>query len=193
VTPHASLEAMSTAPILWEKSRLIKRVEYEKMIAVGVFGDERVELLYGVIVEMPPKGPPHDSAIQRLTKRLVAAIGERADVRVQSAFAASDGSEPEPDVAIVPTGSYREAHPDQALLVIEVADSSLAIDRGTKAQLYAESGVPEYWVVNVRDAIIEVHTDIVRGAYTHVKPYRAGDHVALVSFPDIELAVADVL
>ena len=184
---------MSTAPILWEKSRPIKRVEYEKMVAMGLFGDERVELLYGVIVEMPPKGPPHDSAIQRLTKRLVAAIGDRADVRVQSAFAASDGSEPEPDLAIVPAGGYREKHPDQAFLVIEVADSSLAIDRGTKAQLYAESGVPEYWVVNVRDAIVEVHTEIVRGVYTHVTPYRAGARVALSTFPDVVLEVADIL
>lgn len=184
---------MSTAPILWERSRLIKRTEYEKMIEVGVFGDERVELLYGVIVEMPPKGPPHDSAIQRLTKRLVAAIGERADVRIQSAFAASDGSEPEPDVAIVPPGSYRDAHPNRAFVVIEVADSSLAIDRGTKAQLYAESGVPEYWIVNVRDAIVEVHTEIVRGAYTHVKPYRGGDRVTFAKYPDIELAVDDIL
>jgi len=151
---------MSIAPALWERSRLFKRVEYEKMIEVGVFGS---------------------------------AIGERADVRIQSAFAASDDSEPEPDVAIVPTGAYREAHPGEAFLVIEVADSSLAIDRGTKAQLYAESGVPEYWVVNVRDAIIEVHTEIVRDAYTHVTPYRAGDRIALTKFPDIEIVVADVL
>jgi Uma2 family endonuclease len=184
---------MSTAPILWQSSRRIKRSEYEKMIEVGVFGEERVELLYGIIVEMPPKGPPHDSAIQRLTKRLFAAIGDRAEVRVQSAFAASDGSEPEPDVAVVPTGSYRDAHPDQAFSIIEVADGSLAIDRGTKAQLYAESGVPEYWIVNVRDAIVEVHTDIVRDAYTHVTPYRAGDRVALTKFPDIELAVSEIL
>lgn len=72
-------------------------------------------------------------------------------------------------------------------------NSSLAIDRGAKAQLYAESGVQEYWVVNVRDAIVEVHTEIVRGAYTHVTPYRAGERVALTKFPDVELVIADVL
>jgi Uma2 family endonuclease len=184
---------MSSAPILRETSRPIRRVEYEKMVEAGVFGEDRVELLYGVIVDMPPKGAPHDSAIQRLTKLLLPAVLGRAEVRVQSAFAASDGSEPEPDVAIVPPGEYRDAHPTQALLLIEVADSSLPVDRGIKAQLYAESGVPEYWVVNVRDAIVEVHTEIVRGVYTHVKPYRAGDRVALLRFPEVEIAVADVL
>lgn len=184
---------MSTLATLQARSRLITRAEYEKMVEVGVFGEERVELLYGVIITMPPKGPPHESAIQRLTKRLVSAVGDRAEVRVHSSFAASDGSEPEPDLAIVPPGAYRDAHPSEAFLVIEVADSSLAIDRGTKAQLYAESGVPEYWVVNVRDAIIEVHTEIVRDAYTHVKPHRAGGRIALTQFPDIELVVDDIL
>lgn len=184
---------MSTAPILREASRPIRRVEYEKMVEAGVFGEDRVELLYGVIVDMPPKGAPHESAIERLNELLVTRLVGRARVRVQSAFAASDGSEPEPDIAIVPLADYRNEHPTTAFLLIEVADSSLAVDRGVKAQLYAESGVPEYWVVNVRDGIVEVHTEIVRGAYTHVTPYRAGARIALLRFPDVEIAVGDVL
>jgi Uma2 family endonuclease len=163
------------------------------MAEAGCFEDERVELLYGVIVTMSPKGPPHDSAIQQLTRLLVKSLDDRATIRVQSSFAASDGSQPEPDVAIVPQGLYRDAHPTSAFLIIEVSDSSLVVDRGIKAQLYAESRVPEYWVVNVRDAIIEVHTDIVRGAYTHVRPYRAGDSITLSGFTDVSVQVSDVL
>lgn len=173
--------------------RLIRREEFEKMVELGLFRDERVELLYGVITSMSPKGPPHDSAIERLTERLVPALVGRANVRIQCAFAASDGSEPEPDIAIVPRGDYRSAHPTEAFVVIEVADSSLATDRGIKARLYAESGVEEYWVVNVKDEIVEVYGDIVSGVYTRVLPHRKGSRIALTRFPDVEIAVADVL
>lgn len=189
----SSCHVSSTMVIPPELARPIQRVEYEKMVELGLFADERVELLYGVIVRMPPKGPPHDSAIDRLNERLVVALAGRATVRVQNAFAASDGSEPEPDLAAVPRDDYRASHPSRASLIVEVADSSLETDRTTKARLYAESGVEEYWVVNVRDGIIEVHEDIVRGAYARITPYRPGAVIRLRAFPDVEIAVSDVL
>jgi Uma2 family endonuclease len=158
-----------------------------------LFEGERVELLYGVVVQMSPHGPLHDSALQELTELLVRNLAGRASVRIQSAFAASDGSEPEPDVAVVPKGDYRGAHPDQAGLIVEVAHSSLPKDRGIKARLYAESGVPEYWIVNLVDRLIEVHTEIVGGAYTRVTPRRPGERIALQQFPDVEFAVEDVI
>lgn len=96
-------------------------------------------------------------------------------------------------MAVVPPGEYRDAHPTRAHLIVEVADSSLKVDRGIKAQLYAESGVTEYWVLNVRDGILEVHSEIVNGAYTRVQPLRAGDRIRLLSFPDVELDVARLL
>jgi Uma2 family endonuclease len=77
--------------------------------------------------------------------------------------------------------------------LIEVADSSLSVDRGIKAGLYAESGVPEYWVVNVRDGIVEVHTKIVAGSYTRVQPFRRGDTIQLRAFTDVAIEVSDVL
>lgn len=184
---------MSVARIPPERARPIRRHEYEKMVELGLFADERVELLYGVIVSMSPKGPEHDSAVERLTELLIQRLGGRASVRVQSAFAASDGSEPEPDVAVVPRGDHRRAHPHEAHLIVEVADSSLATDRGAKAALYAESGVPEYWIVNVRDGMIEVHDEIVRGAYTRVVPHRAGARIAVGAFPDVVIAVDEIL
>ena len=163
------------------------------MVELGLFQDERVELLYGVIVAMSPKGAPHDSAIDRLNERLVTALAGQATVRIKNSFAASDGSEPEPDVAVVPRADYRKEHPSRAFVIIEVADSSLETDRGTKARLYAECGVEEYWIVNVRDGLVEVHSEIVRGSYARVIPYRSGSSVRLAAFPQVEIAVNDVL
>jgi Uma2 family endonuclease len=162
------------------------------MVQLGIFEGERVELLYGVIIRMSPKGPEHESALERLTEIFVPRVVGRGTVRIQSAFAASDGSEPEPDLAIVPRGDYRKEHPSRALLIVEVADSSLKYDRTEKAALYAESGVPEYWIVNVRDHVIEVHGEVVRDAYTRITPYRSGSTISLSAFPDVVVAVDDV-
>ena len=163
------------------------------MVAIGMFEGERVELLYGRILRMSPRGPGHDGTIQRLTHLLVDALGKVAAVRVQSAFAANDGSEPEPDIAIVPPGDYFEAHPSTAWLIIEVAASSLDVDRVLKAKLYAECGVPEYWVVNLVDNIIEARTEIVHGTYARVTPYRKGNAIRLVQFPQVEIQASNVL
>lgn len=172
--------------------RFIRRHEYEQMVAAGLFEDERVELLDGVILSMSPHGPEHDSAIERLNEVLTRALVPRATVRVQSAFAAGDGSMPEPDIAIVPRRDWSKAHPHEAFVVIEVAQSSLAKDRGTKARVHAESGVPEYWVVNVIDRIVEVHTEPLRGAYTRVTPHGRGARLVLGAFPDVGLDVEDI-
>lgn len=176
-----------------EAVRPLRRVEYERLVLLGCFENERVELLYGTVVRMSPHGAPHDAVVQRLTRLLVPALLGRADVRVQSAFAAADSSEPEPDVAVVPPGDYDEAHPSAAWLIIEVAASSLTLDRGIKARLYAESCVPEYWVVNLPDRLIEVHSEPVGGAYTRVTPFRPGEAIRLGRFPDVEVPVASVL
>jgi Uma2 family endonuclease len=173
--------------------RPIRRVEYEELARAGSFEDERVELLYGAIVRMSPTGPAHDGTIQRLTHFLLLALHPRAAIRIQSSFAASDRSEPQPDVAVVPPGDYLDAHPNVAWLIIEVADSSRRTDGGVKAHLYAECGVPEYWVVDLSSHLIEVRTEIVAGEYTRVVPCRKGDRIALMQFPDVTIDVGDVL
>ena len=100
------------APILDDQVRPLRRREYERLVELGAFEGERVELLYGRIVEMAPRGPDHAGAIQALTRLLVSRLTDRADVRVQLPFVAPDDSEPEPDIAVVPSG-----HPDQAFLL----------------------------------------------------------------------------
>ena len=191
---HATFSnVLDPAQIAPDTTRPLKRAEYERLVDLGFFEDERVELLYGTVVQMSPHGPQHDAVIQRLTRLLVVGVGDRGSVRIQSAFAASDGSEPEPDVAVVPPGDYDDAHPTEAWLIVEVAETSLPKDRGLKAKLYAESGVDEYWVVNLVDGIVEVFTEIVNAAYTRVTPHRAGAAFRPGRFPDVEVAVSHLL
>ena len=184
------LDAAAIAP---ERIRGITRVEYDRLVEQGWFDDERVELLYGVLVTMSPQGPPHAHVNWRLQDILSRALVDKAIVRGQMPLAISDDSEPEPDVAVVPVGDYFQAHPTNALLVVEVADTSLRKDKGTKAALYAENGVPEYWIVNLVEQVIEVYTGPTDEGYASVSQRKSGDAITLVEFPDIRIAVSDIL
>jgi Uma2 family endonuclease len=173
--------------------RPLKRVEYDKLVALGSFRDERVELLRGTVVHMTPKGPPHEDAITQANRILARTLEGRAHVRVQASFAASDGSEPEPDLAVVAPRRYSDEHPSRADLIIEVAQSSLSIDRNIKSAIYAEAGVPEYWIVNLVDGVIEVSTVPKAGTYMTTTLHRKGTTITLVAFPDVTIVVDDIL
>ena len=177
--------------IPWDAVRRFRRAEYDELVRLGLFEGEKVELLYGVIVRMTPQGSEHFWAANRLAQLLIQAVGDRAFVAVQSGFAASDDSEPEPDVAVYPPGDYWAALPDSPLLVVEVAKSSLRHDRRVKATLYAEVGVPEYWLVDLVNRLVTIHRRPVDGAWTHLETV-AHDGVASPStLPDVALRVAD--
>jgi Uma2 family endonuclease len=162
------------------------------MIDAGLFRDERVELIEGVIVEMTPQSSSHAAAIQRLTELLLPRPVGRAGVRVQLRLAAGDDSLPEPDLALVEPGYFRDAHPDRSSLVVEVADISFRFDRYDKADLYARSGFPEYWVVNLGDELIERCSEPASGSYTRITPYRPEESLAALAFPDVSVRVAEV-
>ena len=176
-----------------EKIRPLRRVEYDKLVALGVFEGERVELVDGALLQMSPIGPPHGDAVDRLTELFVLALAGRARVRIQGSFAAGEFSQPEPDLSILPLGDYHAEHPRQAHLIVEVAESSLSYDRGRKARLYAECGVPEYWIVNPLERTVEVHQLPSAGNYEQVKVHAKGSRLRLVAFPDVELSVDDFL
>src|SRR5262245_19953782 len=132
---------------------------YFALVDEGVLEpDDRVELLEGVIVAMSPGNPPHDGVVSVVARVLGKAVGDRAAIRCQVTLVLGRHSAPEPDVAVVAgrERDYMTAHPTTALLVVEVADSSLAQDRLTKAAMYAAAGIPEYWIVNLRDDCVEV-------------------------------------
>ena len=181
---------MATA--MSQEVRPLRRREYDQLVALGAFADERLELLEGQLVTMSPVGPPHSSAVQRLTELMLPALLGRARVFSQSPFAALDSSEPEPDVAIVPLGDYHEEHPSQAYLIIEVAESSLGRDRGQKQRIYARAGVPEYWVVDVEGRCIEVYVEPDFEGYAVPRVVGHVGSLALRAFPDVVVEVQRV-
>src|SRR5262245_45449860 len=138
----SSAEAFTIEP---EQVRPLKRSEYHQMIGLGLFQDERVELIRGVLVKMSPQHAPHASTVQKLTRILIGRLQDRFTLRIQAPLALSDDTEPEPDVAVVSLGEYETEHPTTALLVIEVSDSTLKTDRA-KAAVHASAGVGEYWI-----------------------------------------------
>jgi Uma2 family endonuclease len=187
------VQLLDTSILAGERQRPLRREEYDRLVEQGCFEDERVELLHGVLITMSPQGPRHATVIENLTMLLVPAVLGRARVRVQSPLAASDDSEPEPDLIVVAPGPRPHGHPHTALLVVEVAETSLAKDRQIKAGIYATCGVPEYWVVNLPEDCVEVHTGIEtgsgHGAYSRHRRAGRGDTIALQAFPDITLSV----
>jgi Uma2 family endonuclease len=173
--------------------RPLRRAEYDKLVLMGAFQGERIELLEGRLVHMSPIGAPHSSTVEKLTLLCVRRLGDVARVRIQSPFAALDTSEPEPDVAIVPLANYEEDHPTRADLLIEVAESSLAYDRGPKLRVYAEAGVPEYWIVNLVNRRIDVHRKPSSGRYWQVQQLDEDATVQCERYPQLEFRVGDVL
>lgn len=179
---------------LIEPERVVKlrREQFEQMIEGGMFDEhDRIHLLDGVLVQTSPQGDEHALAIVRLTNLLARKLGEQADVAPQVPFRAGPYSRPEPDVAIWPRGG--DQVPERPLLVIEVAVSSVRADRLVMAPIYAAAGVPEYWIVNLVDRVVERHTEPAGERYARIEPLRPGQEVALVALPEITVAIADVL
>jgi Uma2 family endonuclease len=190
-----NVEVWTNLPSVGASSvRRLKREEYEKLVELGHFDNERVELIRGVIVRMPPpQGAPHAGPIETLTELLVPALVGRARVRVQLPLIAPDDSVPEPDIAVVDRADHFQTHPSSAHLVIEVARSSVTYDRETKGPLYASMGVPDYWVLDVERRVLEVYRRPSGERYEEVTALRAGATVTLVAFPDVTIAVSDLL
>ena len=171
--------------------RPLRRTEYERLVEAGAFESERVELLEGFLVELSPQRAPHASAIEVLTELLYAARQPGHKVRVQLPLALGDESEPEPDLCVVPAGDHRQSHPSEALLVIEVAESSLAKDR-RKAAVYAAAGVPEYWLVDIDNRRVEVRTQPEGGAYLRQETIAAGGELASSALPGLKVPVDQI-
>jgi Uma2 family endonuclease len=182
------------------RTKLWTREEYDRLVAAGAFApDSRIQLINGEIVEMTPQGAAHATALRCLQKSLESVFSSGYDVRTQLplALVGDPMSEPEPDIAVVPGSieDYRERHPGTAVLVVEVADSSLDYDRGCKLRMYARAGIPEYWILNLGDRILEVYRDPDRvpETYRAVTKLQANEHAAPLSFPAAHIQVSALL
>jgi Uma2 family endonuclease len=190
--PSSSM--LDLADLAPERIRPLRREEYDRMVDLGLFGDERVELLAGMLVEMSPQGSRHAEAISRVSRVFFRLdLDGRAAVRIQLPLALGDLSEPEPDLAVVPAGDYAAAHPSTALLVVEVADSSIRKDQRLKGPLYAAHGLAEYWIVNLDEDVVEVRREPQAGAFARVTRHGRGESLSPLAFPDVVVQVDDLV
>jgi Uma2 family endonuclease len=182
----------------WVARRPLTVADYHRMGEVGILTErDRVELIEGELVAMSPIGSNHAGTVNALTRHLVQVVGERGVVAVQNPVRLNDLSEPQPDFAVLKPRSddYRRATPcaDEVLLIIEVADTSLAYDRAVKRSLYASHNIPEFWIVNLTAGEVEVCREPMGDHYTSVS--RVGHEGVLEPklFPGVTIPGAALL
>ena len=183
------------------KHGLLTVDDYYRLVDQGVLSEyDRVELIEGRIVEMPPIGDDHIAATTDLTGSFVRRFDRLADVSVQSPINLARRSEPEPDFAIVrpiPGGrrkaKARKPTPSEVFLVVEVANSSLTFDLGEKAEMYALHGIVELWVVDIPHDQLWVHREPTPSGYASVRTLARGETVSPLAFPDVTFTVDEIL
>lgn len=166
-----------TAPILElpEQFRPLRRDEFMQLVDLGVFGEERVELVGGVLIRMAPQKPPHAGVVIMLNEVLSEQNDRRYTIACQGPIELDEVSQPLPDFMILPRDDYRLANPADALMIIEVSDSSLRFDLGEKARRYAMAGTPLYWVIDVNGKVVHVHTGPREdGSWVNIQQVRRG-------------------
>lgn len=178
------------------------RAEYHQMAEAGILQNRRVQLIEGQIVEMSPMRSRHAAAIDWVVEVLRQSLGMGMYIRQQKPLILSEISEPEPDIAVV-RGSIRDytrQHPTEALLVVEVSDSTLSYDQEIKGSLYAKAGLTEYWIVNLVNNLLEVYrepsqsSESVYGySYRRKSVLTSQDSIEPFNFPDVVIQVKDLL
>ena len=178
--------------------RLFTVAEYDKMIAAGILDeDERVELLEGVILTMSPKGNPHSTATDRAARCFIKRLDDRALVRNQNPIRLDECSVPEPDLVLAKPQakeySDRKPRPEDILLILEVADSTLRLDRQKKSRLYARAGIGQYLILNLKARGLEDYRQPSADGYRSKQTYSAGQSFNLVAFPEVTISVDELL
>ncbi len=175
-----------------EAFRPLRSVEFQRLVDLGLFEGTHVELVGGVLVEMSPQGPLHNTVLRRMNRVLVLAAGDAFEVGVQVPLDVDDITLPEPDFTIVPAGRFTDRHPDAAVLIVEVAVTSGRFDLGEKARRYGAAGFGEYWVVDLDRRCVHVHRDPSPDGWGSVVRHTAGE-LAATAVPGLVIDVADVL
>jgi Uma2 family endonuclease len=166
--------------------------EYHQLVESGVLAERKVELLNGIIVEMPPEGMPHAVYCTDAVEYLRRLLGNRAAVREAHPITLPNDSEPEPDIAIVaaPNRQYLAHHPypSDIFWLIEYANTTLNKDLNDKKRIYAEAGIEEYWVVNLKASELIVFRDLATDIYQSELVFATGN-ISPLSFPDLQIEV----
>lgn len=172
--------------------------EYEQMGRTGVLDPElRLELLDGEIIEMAPIGPDHSSCVMRLIQKFTSRLGDRMVLNAQGPVRLFPRSEPQPDILLLRPGieQYHHRHPTatDVLLVVEVAKSSLLLDRTVKLRIYARQGIAEVWIVDLNHDAVEVYRQPGLDGYAEMTCVERGGSVSPLAFPDLVLTVDEIL
>ncbi len=172
--------------------------EYHKLAEVNILHeDDRVELIEGRIIEMTPIGSWHAACVKRLIDLFAERLKKRSIIGAQDPIDLNKQTEPEPDIAILKRRSdfYAERHPvpDDILLIIEVADTSIDYDKTIKIPLYAKSNIKEVWLVNLLENTVEVYIDPSPEGYKRIMQYQNNQTISPKSFPDIVVKVSEIL
>jgi len=179
--------------------RLWTMAEYHRMAEVGLLKPtEKVELIAGQIIrKMSPQGTPHSTAIRIIQSLLLRLVSDRAFVQIQLPIQLYDYSEPEPDIALVMAGelNYLDHHPrpEEIYLIVEVADTTLRIDTGLKAQSYAEAGIADYWVLDLKNRQLRVFREPGATGYQSVVTLPITTQISPRQFPEINITIAELL
>ena len=186
---------MSTEAI---NKKLFTVDEYHRMAEVGILPEtHRFELVRGEIIEMAIPGSPHSGRVNRLTYLFVSRLGQAVIVSGQNPVALDAKSEPMPDLALLEPRSdfYTAAHPspEDVLLVVEVSDTTVRYDSSVKASLYAEAGIPEYWLLDVNKDVLVVRVDPVAGEYRSVQILHRGEAVSPRKLPSTSFTIDEIL
>lgn len=178
--------------------RLFTAEEYHRMARTGILGeDDRVELIEGEIVEMAPIGSRHAAVVNRINLLFSEYAGRQAIISVQNPIRLGEYSEPQPDVSLLQPQEdfYTLAHPgpEDVLLIVEVAETSAEYDREVKVPLYARFGIPEVWLVNLEDKLVDVYREPSREGYHEVQTLHSGHRLSPNSFPGLGLSLEEIL
>lgn len=190
---QADLRVLSRVPEV--PRRLITVDEYHRMGEVGILTeDDRVELIEGELVAMAPIGTEHAASSNALNRLLVFAVGDRGVVSVGNPVRLSRHTEPQPDFAILKPRDYRTMlpRPEDTLLAIEVANTTLDYDRKVKLALYARSGIPEVWIVNLRTREVEVYRSPAGDLYQDSTRAGRSDNLTIEQMPDVVVPVGRI-
>lgn len=172
--------------------------EYYKMIELGMLKDyEKAEIIEGELIQKMPIGKKHSAVVEKLNEILRDRLGKSVSLRNQQPVKFDDYNEPEPDLAILQRRedfySDKKPVPKDVLLLIEVSDATLRYDRDTKLTLYAEAGIPEVWIVNLPNDIVEVHQKPSVGIYQLTKIFKRGEQIESNILLDLKLEVNEIL
>lgn len=183
---------------LWQIRRRFSVDDYYQMGETGLIGvDERTELLDGEVVFQMPINSRHAGCVNRLNRILSQHLAHRAVIAVQNPVRLDPFSEPQPDLAVLALrpDSYADAHPGapEVRLLVEVADSSLDLDRRVKVPLYAGAGIAEVWVVDLVNASVEVYSGPDAHGYQRIARHGRGTSLVLSAFPDVAVSVDDIV